>query len=95
LTPWLGRAVTVLAQDATSVELLASEAMARLPYREQTIFADISDAETHDHELDETDTHAWLDPENGKLWLQIIADQLAGVDPENAPAYFTNAVERL
>jgi zinc transport system substrate-binding protein len=89
------REITILAQDTTSVELLTIEAKAHLPYREQTIFADISDAETHDHELDETDPHAWLDPENGKSWFQIIADQLAGVDPQNTPAYFTNAVEGI
>ncbi|WP_459033948.1 zinc ABC transporter substrate-binding protein [Roseivivax sp. CAU 1761] len=37
------------------------------------------------------DPHAWLDPENGKAWLDLIADDLARIDPENAEAYRANA----
>ncbi|MVO17271.1 zinc ABC transporter substrate-binding protein [Parasedimentitalea huanghaiensis] len=45
----------------------------------------------HDHEG--VDPHAWLAPENGKLWLGLIADELAQFDPENANSYLKNAAE--
>lgn len=43
----------------------------------------------HDHSGQ--DPHAWLDPENGKVWLGHIADTLAAADPENAATYQANA----
>ena len=45
----------------------------------------------HDHAREGHDPHAWLDPENGKLWLDAIAQELSGLDPENAAAYAANA----
>ena len=35
--------------------------------------------------------HLWLDPENAHYWLQVIADELALIDPENAVLYLANA----
>ena len=43
----------------------------------------------HDHGAD--DPHAWLDPENAKLWLTVIAETLASQDAENADTYRANA----
>ena len=43
----------------------------------------------HDH--GEDDPHAWLDPENGKVWLDAIAAALSQADPENAGTYYANA----
>ncbi len=37
------------------------------------------------------DPHAWLDPENARAWLLIIAGALAKADPENAALYHRNA----
>ena len=45
----------------------------------------------HDHDHTGTDPHAWLDPENGALWLGLIAEELARIDPENADTYRANA----
>lgn len=45
----------------------------------------------HDHDRHGLDPHAWLDPENGKLWLGVIAETLAEADPENAALYRENA----
>ncbi|MFX0540545.1 zinc ABC transporter substrate-binding protein [Roseovarius sp. S4756] len=45
----------------------------------------------HDHSGD--DPHAWLDPENGKAWLGVIAGKLSQLDPENADIYVANAAE--
>ncbi|HWL57274.1 MAG TPA: metal ABC transporter substrate-binding protein, partial [Paracoccus sp. (in: a-proteobacteria)] len=35
--------------------------------------------------------HAWLDPENGTVWLNAIAEALSQRDPENAATYRANA----
>lgn len=37
------------------------------------------------------DPHAWLDPDNGQIWLGAIAGALADLDPENASIYKANA----
>ena len=47
------------------------------------------DDDGHDHEG--TDPHAWLDPENAKVWLDVIAAELSEADPANAAAYAANA----
>ncbi len=44
-----------------------------------------------DHSDNNTDPHAWLDPQNAIRWLEVIANQLASLDPENATAYLGNA----
>ena len=43
------------------------------------------------HENSGTDPHAWLDPANGKVWLDVIAAALAEKDPDNATQYLENA----
>ena len=46
----------------------------------------------HDgHDDHNHDPHAWLDPENARIWLDVIAADLAALDPENADVYATNA----
>lgn len=45
--------------------------------------------DTHDH--GSIDPHAWLDPANARVWLGLIADQLATLDPDNAATYARNA----
>lgn len=53
-----------------------------------------TDAEGHDHaghSHEGTDPHAWLDPANARLWLGVIADRLATLDPANADTYRANA----
>ena len=50
-----------------------------------------------DHAHDDHDDHAgadphlWLDPENAKVWLDVIASELGALDPDNAAAYAANA----
>jgi zinc transport system substrate-binding protein len=53
-------------------------------------------AEEHDDHASETaqsdlDPHAWLDPDNAKVWLGLIAQDLGKLDPENAQTYTSNA----
>lgn len=58
---------------------------------------DHADAHDHDHADDHghshtgLDPHAWLDPQNGRLWTQLIATELSRLDPENAATYAANA----
>ena len=47
--------------------------------------------DAHDHAQEGHDPHAWLDPENGKVWLDAIAQELSRLDPENAAAYASSA----
>ncbi|GGE36271.1 zinc ABC transporter substrate-binding protein [Primorskyibacter flagellatus] len=44
------------------------------------------------------DTHAWLDPDNARIWLPIIAQHLSAADPENSALYEANskaAIQRV
>ncbi len=97
LTPWLGRAIDRLAGDALVLPLLEVEGTARLGYREGAVFAeagsDGGEGGTAEGGGPEgaLDPHAWLDPGNAALWLDAIAEALAGLDPENAEAYRANA----
>lgn len=60
---------------------------------------DHDDHDEHDHDEHDDDEHAhgdhdphaWLSPDNGAVWLDVIAAQLATADPENAAAYQSNA----
>lgn len=45
----------------------------------------------HDHAHDGADPHAWLDPGNARVWLGLIAAELARLDPDNAATYQANA----
>lgn len=50
--------------------------------------------ETHDdHDHSGTDPHAWLDPGNASVWLSLLAEELAALDPEHADRYRANAAE--
>ena len=44
------------------------------------------------HDNSGIDPHLWLDPENARIWLQIIAQTLSLHDPENADIYRENAL---
>ncbi len=45
----------------------------------------------HGHSHEGLDPHAWLDPENARVWLDAIAATLSDLDPENAETYASNA----
>jgi zinc transport system substrate-binding protein len=52
-----------------------------------------AEAAAHDHDHEGVDPHAWLDPVNGKAWLDAMAAALAEADPANASTYFQNAAD--
>ncbi|TVP70602.1 MAG: zinc ABC transporter substrate-binding protein [Rhodobacteraceae bacterium] len=47
--------------------------------------------EDHGHSYDGIDPHAWLNTENAKVWLNVIAAELGAHDPENADTFRANA----
>jgi zinc transport system substrate-binding protein len=81
LTPWLANPIKKLTINATSLSLLEST---------NTKLLEMFTSDGHDH--GSHDPHAWLDPENGKIWLNAIAVELAKLDPMNADKYYENAL---
>ncbi|WP_018402771.1 zinc ABC transporter substrate-binding protein [Marinobacter gelidimuriae] len=105
LTPWLERSLDNLSPDSRKVELLEAMGTTTYTFREGATFDthdDLHDGEEkenehnegHHHEHSGTDPHAWLDPNNGKVWLDVIAAALAEEDPENAAQYLENSATR-
>ena len=84
LTPWLKRRLEILASKAQVVELMKADGAIELPYREGATFANHDD-----HSV--IDPHGWLDPDNGKVWLGVMASELSKIDPSNTDLYFENA----
>lgn len=95
MTPWLDRALDGIDGAGGRLGLLAAEPTLRrdFPVAEGDDHAEEDpadhDAGTHAHSG--TDPHAWLDPENAKIWLGLIAADLATRDPEHAATYDSNA----
>ena len=98
LTPWLDDALNTLARNAKVIELMDAKGATVLPFRDGATFETHSHRHKHDgdgHDKDEhatvnIDPHGWLDPDNGKTWLDVIATELSKIDPENTDIYFDN-----
>jgi len=93
LTPWLEGALKTLAADAKIIELMDAKGSTVLPFREGSTFETHSHRHKHDedeHATVNVDPHGWLDPYNGKTWLDVIATELSKIDPENTDIYFDN-----
>lgn len=105
LTPWLEKPVETLAGDAVHLGLLDFEQTKRLPYRDMEHEGDDHDDADHadhaehgegaggseEHHHTGMDPHAWLDPGNAGVWMNAIAEALAGLDPDNGAEYRANA----
>ncbi|MBV7380029.1 zinc ABC transporter substrate-binding protein [Maritimibacter dapengensis] len=107
LEPWLEGPLEALAANAQKVELAEVDGAIELPFREGATFEKHSqdhDEEGHDdhhddhaeeghddHDHSGSDPHAWLDPENARVWLSVIAAELSEHDPGNADTYRANA----
>ena len=92
LTPWLADPVATLASGATVIELMDVPGTTLLPFREEEGFGHEDDEHEAGHDAHEgADPHAWLDPDNALLWLEVIAAALAEADPDNAARYRANA----
>ncbi len=100
LTPWLEKPLRNLAAEAEVLTLLDAPETQVLAYRggpNHDHGDHDQDADGHDHGLEAggTDPHAWLDPENARRWLALIAERLAAADPGNAAGYRANAAEGI
>lgn len=91
LEPWMAKAVTTLAADAVVIELGAAPGLTRHRLREGGVFGDHDHEAHHDHGEAGIDFHLWLDPDNALIWLEVIADNLAKADSDNADDYRANA----
>lgn len=100
LTPWLDRAM--VDSTAVSLPLLDAQETQTQPYPagqseeegDHADHADDTDATTdaaHNHAHDGTDPHAWMNPANAAIWLDLIAADLSTLDPEHAATYAANA----
>ena len=90
LTPWLARSADALA-GGVSLRLLGQSGTRLREFTGEDDH-DPADEKGHDdHNHGATDPHAWLDPDNGKIWLTAIAGALSAADPENAATYAANA----
>lgn len=89
LSPWMADVVASLATGA-ALELAAVDGTLRQETGDTPRLAgdDHDDHDDHDHPYD---PHLWLNTGNARLWLSAIADELARIDPENAPVYADNA----
>jgi zinc transport system substrate-binding protein len=109
LTPWLEKPVLSLATNAQTLALLSSEGSLVLPFRDgdeeededhneghgedHDEGVDEDHTEGHEHDHEGNDPHAWLDPQNAQVWLALIAEKLAKIDPENTDLYRANAIK--
>ncbi|MBC7131967.1 MAG: zinc ABC transporter substrate-binding protein [Roseovarius sp.] len=105
LTPWLEEPIETLAGDAHVIELMGAGGSMVLVFRSEAELVprlagrdgDGHDDHAHDdhahadHAHDGADPHAWLDPANARIWLDVIAGELAEHDPANAALYRANA----
>lgn len=87
MTPWLDRALLGLS-GARQLQLLAAPETNRRDYGAQQG----SEIEDDGHDHIGIDPHAWLDPVNAARWLDLIAGNLATLDPEHAATYVGNAL---
>lgn len=93
-TPWLERAIEGVGLRGTSVALLQADGVVLRSYDE-----DDDDGHDHGHghdaetsdALDGIDPHAWLDPHNAGVWIEVVAARLSEADPGNAETYAANA----
>jgi zinc transport system substrate-binding protein len=90
LEPWLERPLATLAAGARVIRLADTPGLIRLAPRKGAAFDPDDHAEPTDA-ADGTDPHFWLDPENARLWLSVIATTLAETDPGNRALYLANA----
>ena len=97
LSPWLEKALSARPEGVDALALLDAPGTYRQDFAAQDDDHDHAEGEAHDHDHAEghdhtgLDPHAWLDPQNGKLWTQLIAAELSRLDPENAATYAANA----
>lgn len=102
LETFLAKPLTVLPPSITIVELDKTKRLKLLKVRQSALFA----PHTHDHShgsqehehphenaalSHQNDMHFWLDPDNAKILVDAIAQQLSNKDPVHQTHYLENA----
>ena len=91
LEAFLERSIENSAPQAVSVPLIESHGIKTLPFREGASF-DEHDHDKHDeHDHGEFDPHVWLDPNNAKILVAEIEEQLTKIYPKHADTFANNA----
>ena len=91
LEAFLERSIENIAPQAVSVPLIESHGIKTLPFREGASF-DEHDHDKHDeHDHGEFDPHVWLDPNNAKILVAEIEEQLTKIYPKHADTFANNA----
>lgn len=91
LTGWLEGPIDSLAAG-THMSLLDVPQATMLAFRDDDVADGHDHGDAHSHAGD-IDPHVWLDPVNGALFAQAIAQRLGQMDPANAQTYLSNANE--
>jgi len=104
LEPFTGKLVRSLPELVKVVSLVEAPGVQLLPRREEATFDSHEHDDGHDHDhahmhrhakghthAGSHDPHVWLDPDNAKAMVNYIADVLADVAPDQAPAIRKNA----
>ncbi len=107
MTPWLARAIDGVGIGGEAIALLSVEGVHLQGYAAGDAHDDHDHGHGHGHDHDqaaddhagdeasqdhaEADPHAWLDPQNARVWIDRIAADLSSRDPQNADTYATNA----
>jgi zinc transport system substrate-binding protein len=89
MTPWLERAIAGTGVKGKVTGLLDAPGVHLLTFAEEG--ATGGDLAEKLEEHGPVDPHAWLDPANAKIWLDLIAADLAAADAEHASIYTANA----
>ena len=94
----LTKALATLAPQAQTLPLIESAGLVKINFDKVTPAHEKHDHEKHDkhdehakHDNHLINPHIWLDPQNAKIMLGVIAVRLAKADPENASIYAANA----
>ena len=91
----LTKALATLAPQAQTRPLIESAGLVLINFDKVTPAHEKHDHEKHDEHAKHDDhlinPHIWLDPQNAKIMLGVIAARLAKADPENASTYAANA----
>jgi len=91
----LTKALATLAPQAQTLPLIESAGLVQINFDKVTPAHEKHDHEKHDEHAKHDDhlinPHIWLDPQNAKIMLGVIAARLAKADPENASTYAANA----
>jgi zinc transport system substrate-binding protein len=82
LTPWLDRALA--SNPAPALALLDAEGTKTRAFAE-------GEADEDGEAPGSVDPHAWMDPQNAEVWLDLIAARLTELDPADGATYNANA----